>query len=134
MDPQNSSAHHVVVGLFAVLIVVDCLIATPAPPVILRDLEFGGEEMGQVLYQYDIKTPGPNKDVNAMVDVIRNNLPEHVTMQEKVEIKKLYFGIEAAVCQFTTPEDVEGIQDTLENYLNELEETGELELTFTTRL
>ena len=90
--------------------------------------------MGQVLYQYDIKTPEPNYDTQKMLDSIRLNLPEGVIMQDKAEIKKLYFGIEAAICQFICPEEVEGIQDRLENYIRELKETGEFELSFTTRL
>ena len=90
--------------------------------------------MAQVLYQYDIKTPEPNADVNEMVDSIRANLPSDVLMQEKVEIKKLYFGIQAAVCQFVVDEKLEGKQDELENFLNDLETAGEFELSFTTRL
>lgn len=90
--------------------------------------------MGKMLYQYDIKTPQPNADVDAMISTIRTGLPEHVVMQEHVEVKELYFGIKAAVCQFVCPEDIDGIQDTLENYLTELDATGEYELSFTTRL
>lgn len=90
--------------------------------------------MGKILYQYEIKTPEPNFDVDKMIATIRENLDERVQFQEKVETKDLYYGIKAAVCQFVVPEDAEGIQDELENYLSELEETGEYELTFTTRL
>lgn len=90
--------------------------------------------MGQVLYQYDIKTPQPNADAEAMVDKIREELPEEYILQQKVDIKELYFGIKAAVCQFVVDEDIEGAQDKLENLLTEMDATGEYELTFTTRL
>ena len=86
-----------------------------------------------MVLQYSIKTPEPNADADAMVDVIRKNLPEGYKMMEKVDIKLLYFGIKAAEMQFLT-EEGDGVQDILENYLNDLTETGELELTFITRL
>ena len=89
--------------------------------------------MAEMVLQYSIKTPEPNADVDAMVALIRNNLPEGYKMMEKVDIKPLYFGIKAAEMQFLT-EEGDGVQDILENYLNEFAETGELELTFITRL
>ena len=89
--------------------------------------------MAEMVLQYLIKTPEPNTDADAMVSVIRESLPEAYRMMEKVEIKLLYFGIKAAEMQFIT-EEGEGVQDILENYLNDLAETGELELTFITRL
>ncbi|MCE7735958.1 MAG: hypothetical protein GPJ54_13840 [Candidatus Heimdallarchaeota archaeon] len=89
--------------------------------------------MAQVLYQYDIKTPSPDVDAEAMVKMIREKLPEGFTMQDKPEIKPMFFGIKAAVCQFIIPED-DGLQDKLENFLTDLDGLGEYELTFTTRL
>lgn len=89
--------------------------------------------MAKVLYQYDIKTPRPDVDAEAMVKMIKDNLPEEYTMQDKPEIKPMFFGIKAAVCQFISPED-DGLQDKLENFLTELNGLGEFELTFTTRL
>lgn len=83
--------------------------------------------------QYDVKTPSPDADIEAMIQDIRNNLMEGFIMQEKVEIKPLFFGIKAAVCQFVTDEDPER-QDQIENYLNNLESTGEWELSFISRL
>ena len=93
--------------------------------------------MGKVLYQYDIMTPSPKYDTDSMIAVVRENLPEHVVMQEKVDIADAFFGIQKLTMQFVCPEDVEGIQDTLENYLDSLKEdekTGEWELSFATRL
>ncbi len=89
--------------------------------------------MAQVLYQYDIKTPSPDVDADVMVKMIRDNLPEGFTMQDKPEIKPMFFGIKAAICQFIIPED-DGLQDKLENFLTDLAGLGEYELTFTTRL
>lgn len=89
--------------------------------------------MAQVLYQYDIKTPEPNADADAMVKLIRDNLPEEYTMQDGVEIKPMFFGIKAAVCQFICDES-DGLQDQLENFLSNLEGLGEYELSYTTRL
>ncbi|MHA2098629.1 MAG: hypothetical protein ACW99A_08070 [Candidatus Kariarchaeaceae archaeon] len=89
--------------------------------------------MAKVLYQYDIKTPSPDVDVDVMVKLIRSNLPEEYTMQDNPEIKPMFFGIKAAVCQFISPED-DGLQDKLENFLSDLAGLGEYELTFTTRL
>lgn len=89
--------------------------------------------MAKVLYQYDIKTPSPDVDVETMVKSIKDNLPEEYTMQDNPEIKPMFFGIKAAICQFISPED-DGLQDKLENFLTELEGLGEYELSFTTRL
>ena len=92
--------------------------------------------MAKVLYQFDIMTPSPDVDAEAMVAEIRNGLPEGMVLQEGTEIKPMFFGIKAAICQFVCPEE-EGIQDQLENYLNDLVEKssiGEMELSFTTRL
>ncbi|OLS19056.1 MAG: Elongation factor 1-beta [Candidatus Heimdallarchaeota archaeon LC_2] len=89
--------------------------------------------MAKVLYQYDVKTPSPDVDAEAMVLKIRENLPEEYSMQDGTEIKPMFFGIKAAVCQFISPED-NGLQDKLENYLTNLEGVGEFELSFTTRL
>lgn len=89
--------------------------------------------MAKVLYQYDVKTPSPDADAEAMVQKIRENLPEEYSMQDGTEIKLMFFGIKAAVCQFISPED-DGLQDKLENYLTNLEGVGEFELSFTTRL
>ena len=93
--------------------------------------------MANVLYQYDIMTPSPKYDTDKMISDVKAELPEHVNMQEKVDIADAFFGIQKLTIQFVCPEDVEGIQDTLENYLDELkdtEKTGEWELSFTTRL
>lgn len=93
--------------------------------------------MGRVLYQYDIMTPGPKYDTDKMIAEVREGLPEHVNMQEQVDIKDAFFGIQKLTMQFVCPEDVEGIQDTLENYLDELktaENMGEWELSFTSRI
>jgi translation elongation factor EF-1beta len=89
--------------------------------------------MAEMVLQYLIKTPEPNADADAMVAVIRKKLPDGYRMMEKVDITPLYFGIKAAEMQFIT-EEGEGVQDILENYLNDLADTGELELTFITRL
>lgn len=89
--------------------------------------------MGKMVFQYDIKTPQPNFDVDIMIKAIKDNLPKEFIMQEKVDVKNLYFGIKAAVCQFVCGEE-EGLQDILENYISSLEETGEWELSFTSRL
>ena len=93
--------------------------------------------MANVLYQYDIMTPEPKYDTDKMIADIRSDIPEHVTMQEKVDIEDAFYGIQKLTVQFVAPEEQEGIQDTLENYLDELtnsEKTGEWELSFTTRL
>lgn len=93
--------------------------------------------MANVLYQYDIMTPSPKYDTEKMIKAIRADLPEHVTMQEKVDIEDAFFGIQKLTVQFVCPEDQEGIQDVVENYLDDLknaEKTGEWELSFTTRL
>lgn len=90
--------------------------------------------MAEMVFQYDIKTSAPNKDAEAMVKKIRDKLPEGFRMMEKVEIKELYFGIKAAVIQFVCDAADGSLQDQLENYLTGLEETGEWELSFTSRL
>jgi len=93
--------------------------------------------MGKVLYQFDIMTPSPKYDTDKMIADVKENLPEHVLMQEKVDIKDAFYGIQKLTFQFVCPEEEEGIQDTVENYLDELkdaEKTGEWELSFTTRL
>ncbi|MCY3412256.1 MAG: hypothetical protein INQ03_11535 [Candidatus Heimdallarchaeota archaeon] len=92
--------------------------------------------MAKQAFQYDIKTPAPGADADAMVQAIRDAVPEAYTMMEKVEVKELFFGIKAAVVQFMADEGM-GVQDDLENWLNELKDnevTGEWELTFTSRL
>jgi len=89
--------------------------------------------MAEMVLQYSIKTPEPNTDVDNMVSIIRENLPEGYKMMEQVTITPLYFGIKAAEMQFLV-EEGDGKQDVLENYLNEIPETGELELTFISRL
>jgi len=93
--------------------------------------------MANVLYQYDIMTPTPKYDTDKMIKAIRVDLPEHVVMQEKVDIEDAFFGIQKLTVQFVCPEDQEGIQDVVENYLDDLkdaEKMGEWELSFTTRL
>lgn len=92
--------------------------------------------MAKQAFQYDIKTPAPNTDADAMVKEIRENVPEAYQMMEKVDVKELFFGIKAATVQFMAEEGM-GVQDTLENWLNDMKEagtTGEWELTFTSRL
>ena len=89
--------------------------------------------MAEMVLQYLIKTPEPNQDADLMVTTIREKLPEGYKMMEKFTIKPLYFGIKAAEIQFIT-EEGEGKQDTLENFIADLEITGEFELTFITRL
>lgn len=92
--------------------------------------------MAKMAFQYDIKTPAPNADADAMVQTIRDNKPEAYTMMEKVDIKELFYGIKAVVVQFMA-EEGDGVQDTLENWLNELKDagtTGEWELSFISRL
>ncbi len=86
-----------------------------------------------MVLQYLIKTPQPGADAEAMVEEIKKNLPEGYQMMEKYEIKPLYFGIKAAEIQFLV-EEGDGKQDTLENFLNDLEAAGEFELTFISRL
>ncbi len=90
--------------------------------------------MAKMVFQYDIKTPQPNADVDAMVEAIRKGLSEEFQMMEKVDISNLYFGIKSARVQFMCDAADGTLQDKLENYLNGLEETGEMELSFTSRL
>lgn len=93
--------------------------------------------MGRVLYQYDIMTPTPKYDTDRMISDVKSNLPENVLMQQKVDIADAFFGIQKLTMQFVCPEDVEGIQDILENYLDKIKEeelTGEWELSFTSRI
>ncbi|MHA2250569.1 MAG: hypothetical protein ACXAD7_09405 [Candidatus Kariarchaeaceae archaeon] len=90
--------------------------------------------MGQMLLQYDIKTPSPDVDADDMIKNIRENLPEDYILQEKVEVKPMFFGIKAAVCQFVCSDKDGTLQDKLENYLNDLEGLGEYELSFVTKL
>ena len=74
--------------------------------------------MGRVLYQYDIMTPTPKYDTDRMISDVKSKLPENVLMQQKVDIADAFFGIQKLTMQFVCPEDVEGIQDILENYLD----------------
>ena len=93
--------------------------------------------MGRVLYQYDIMTPTPKYDTDRMIADVKSKLPENVLMQQKVDIADAFFGIQKLTMQFVCPEDVEGIQDILENYLDKIKEeelTGEWELSFTSRI
>lgn len=90
--------------------------------------------MAEMVFQYDIKTSAPNKDAEAMVKTIRDKLPSEYRMMEKVEIKELYFGIKAAVIQIVCDAADGSLQDKLENFLTQLEETGEFELSFASRL
>lgn len=93
--------------------------------------------MGRVLYQYDIMTPTPKYDTDRMISDVQSKLPENVLMQQKVDIADAFFGIQKLTMQFVCPEDVEGIQDILENYLDKIKEeelTGEWELSFTSRI
>ena len=87
-----------------------------------------------MLLQYDIKTPSPDVDAEVMIKNIRENLPEDYTLQEKVEIKPMFFGIKAAVCQFVCSDADGTLQDKLENFLNDFEGLGEYELSFVTKL
>ena len=93
--------------------------------------------MGRVLYQYDIMTPTPKYDTDRTISDVKSKLPENVLMQQKVDIADAFFGIQKLTMQFVCPEDVEGIQDILENYLDKIKEeelTGEWELSFTSRI
>ena len=89
--------------------------------------------MAEMVLQYLIKTPEPNQDADLMVSTIKEKLPEGYKMMEKYTIKPLYFGIKAAEIQILT-EEGEGKQDILENFLTDLDITGEYELTFISRL
>ncbi len=89
--------------------------------------------MGKMVYQYDVKTPSPDVEAEDMVKAIRANTPDGYQLQEKVEIKPMFFGIKAAVCQFVCSDD-EGMQDPLEDFLSNLEAAGDWELTFISRL
>ena len=60
-----------------------------AQVVIFKDLEV--DIMGKMVYQYDIKTPDPDTEAENMIKLIRENLPEEYVMQEKVEIKPMFF-------------------------------------------
>lgn len=97
-----------------------------------RDLK-RGDIMAKMVYQYDVKTPSPNVDAETMIENIRANVPEEYQLQQKVEIKPMFFGIKAAICQFVCDDD-EGLQDKLENFLTELDGVGEWELSFISRL
>ncbi len=90
--------------------------------------------MGQMLFQYDIKTPSPDVAAEEMVKIIRVNLPEEFALQQQVEIKPMFFGIKAAICQFTCSDEDGTLQDKLENFLTDMNGLGEFELSFTTRL
>ena len=92
--------------------------------------------MGEIMCQFDLKGETPETDLDKVVENIRSKLSDvdpRIKMQDSFEVKPLFFGIKAAVCQFILPEE-DGIQDKLENWLLEQEGIADLELSFTTRL
>lgn len=92
--------------------------------------------MGEIMCQYDIKGESPETDLDEVVAKIRETLTtldERLKMQNTHEIKPLFFGIKAAICQFILPEE-DGMQDKLEEFLESQEGVSEIELSFTTRL
>ncbi|MHA2089659.1 MAG: hypothetical protein ACW98K_02270 [Candidatus Kariarchaeaceae archaeon] len=90
--------------------------------------------MGRMVFQYDVKTPNPDIDAEDMAENIRAGLPDDYVMQQKVEIKPMFFGIKAAICQFVCSDEDGSLQDKLENYLANLDGVGEFELSFTSKL
>ena len=89
--------------------------------------------MGKFLLVYLIKLSSPEVDAEATAKVIREKLPEKFQMQDKTEIKPLFFGIKGISAQFILPEE-EGIQDVLEDYLRSFDEVSEVEVEYMTRL
>lgn len=87
-----------------------------------------------MVLQYEIKTPSPDTNIDQMINLIRDNLAEEFVMQQKVDVKPMFFGIKSAVCQFVCSDEDGTLQDKLENYLTEIEGLGEFELTFASKL
>ena len=56
--------------------------------------------MAEMVFQYDIKGPKPGADIDAMITHLRDTLPEGFRLMEKIDRKKLFFGIEAIVAQY----------------------------------
>ncbi len=89
--------------------------------------------MGKFLLVYLIKLESPEIDPDQVVQSIRGNLPDGFQMQDKTEVKPLFFGIKGINAQFILPEE-EGIQDRLEDFLRGIEGVAEVEVEYMTRL
>lgn len=95
--------------------------------------------MGEIMCQFDLKGESPETDLTAVVQSIKEELTsvdERLKMQNfdpEKNIKPLFFGIKAAVCQFIIPEE-DGMQTKLEEWLESRDGISEIELSFTTRL
>ena len=92
--------------------------------------------MGEVLLQYMLKGASPEVDLEQVASTIRSRLAEvdeRIKMQDGVKVEPLYFGIKGATVQFIIPEE-DGIQNKLEQFLNDFEEIEAAELTFVSRL
>ncbi|MHA1911953.1 MAG: hypothetical protein ACTSYA_09680 [Candidatus Kariarchaeaceae archaeon] len=89
--------------------------------------------MSEVLCIYQIPIEQGN-EAEELEKIIRETVPEKYKIQEGSEIIPLFFGLKALKLQFVIPE-VDGAQDELEEFLNEIEIVGgEISLEFITKL
>ncbi len=89
--------------------------------------------MAEVLLVYEVRPESPEIDPSTLAEKIRKDLPAKYKMQNQIEVKPLFFGINGFVGQFIMPEE-DGDQDELEEYLNGFEGVSSIQLSYTTRL
>ena len=89
--------------------------------------------MGEVLLVYEIRPESAEVAPEKLEQLVRDNLPDIIKMQNDPEYKPLFFGIVGIVAQFIIPE-IDGAPDQLEAAFESIEEISSFEMTFVTRL
>ena len=89
--------------------------------------------MAKVLCIYEIRPDSAEVKPESIEERIRMSVPDGMVMADSTEKIPIAFGLMALKAQFVF-EEKDGIQDALEDYLNQVEGVGNVVLSYITRL
>ena len=90
--------------------------------------------MGEVLLEYDIKPESPEVDINKLAETVKETI-EKIENVRIAEIKEepFVFGMKKLKVKIIIAE-IDGLENKVEEALNNIEGVSSVELTYTTRL